>query len=78
MELGYHFYGFCFRFSGVETGTWSGKEAGTLAGVMIRGLWIAGGAISGEKSLPLRVTLAGPVMLLTPVLVSNSCFTPRT
>ena len=44
--------------AGVKIGTWSGRGVGTLAGVMIIGLWIVRGAISGEKSLPLRVTLA--------------------
>ena len=43
---------------------------------MVRGFRIIGGAMSGEKSLPLRVILEGPVMLLILVLVLNSCFTP--
>ena len=57
---------------------WSEVETGALSCVIMRGLRIAGGAMSGEKSLPLRVTLDGPVILLMLVPVLNSCFIPCT
>ena len=60
-----------------------GIRTGTVADVLEDGIAIGfrtvGGEISGEKSLPLQVTLLDPTMLLTSVSTSptfKSCLIP--
>ena len=68
---------------GSATGVITGIETGTVVDVLIDGmttdLWIVGGEISGEKSLPLLVTLLASTILLTSVSTSSflkSCLIP--
>ena len=57
--------------AGVTTGVVIGTVVDVLADRMTTGLWTVEGEISGEKSLPLLVTLLAPKILLTSTSTSS-------